>query len=72
MGWPDLTEFDFRPRLTSTPLHELRYNRLLTCQMVGTNHIIPYKKIPLRQSHVVYDDNDHAQQPYQNGRERTS
>ena len=26
VGWPDLTEFDFRPRLTSNPLHELRYN----------------------------------------------
>ena len=26
MGWPDLTEFDFRPRLTSNPLPELRYN----------------------------------------------
>ena len=24
--WPDLTEFDFRPRLTSNPLHELRYD----------------------------------------------
>ena len=23
VGWPDLTEFDFRPRLTSNPLHEL-------------------------------------------------
>ena len=26
VGWPDLIEFDFRPRLTSNPLHELRYN----------------------------------------------
>ena len=24
VGWPDLTEFDFRPRLTSNPVHELR------------------------------------------------
>ena len=26
VGWPDLTEFDFRPRLTSNLLHELQYN----------------------------------------------
>ena len=26
VGWPDLNEFDFRPRLNSNPLHELRYN----------------------------------------------
>ena len=26
LGWPDLTEFDFRLRWTSNPLHELRYN----------------------------------------------
>ena len=25
-GWPDLPEFDFRPHMTSNPLHELRYN----------------------------------------------
>ena len=22
VGWPDVTKFDFRPRLTSNPLHE--------------------------------------------------
>ena len=26
VGWPGLTEFDFRPRLASNPLYELRYN----------------------------------------------
>ena len=26
VGWPDLNAFDFRPNLTSNPLHELRCN----------------------------------------------
>ena len=26
VGWPDLTEFEFRPRLTFNTLHELQYN----------------------------------------------
>ena len=26
VGWPDLTEFDFRPRFISESMHELRYN----------------------------------------------
>ena len=26
VGWPDLTELDYRPHLTSNPLHKLQYN----------------------------------------------
>ena len=34
LGWPDLIEFDFRPRLTSNPLHKLRYNLQVNISVV--------------------------------------
>ena len=40
MGWPDLTEFDFRPRLTSNPLHELQYNVKVSSISVVQKHCL--------------------------------
>ena len=38
--WPDLIEFDFRPRLTSTPLHELR-NNVASQQYFSSSETMP-------------------------------
>ena len=40
VGWQDLTEFDFRPRMTSNPLHELRYNAQVNNTSVVQRHCL--------------------------------
>ena len=40
VGWPDLTEFDFRPHLTSNPLYELRYNVQVNNPSVVQRHYL--------------------------------
>ena len=52
VGWPDLTEFDFRPRLTFNPLHELRYNVQVINISVVLRHCLQICKIFTRPGHM--------------------
>ena len=52
VGWPELTEFDFRPRLTSNPLHELRYNVQVNNISVVQRHYLQICRTFTRPDHM--------------------